>query len=125
MKKILGLDLGTNSIGWSLVEIDEENQSGKILGIGSRIVPMDTDLLNNLEQGNSISKTANRSQARGARRLKQRYKLRRKRLIDVLKILNWLPQDFKAGSVLPYSKEILNELKSVFKGEEISQDWTI
>ena len=74
MRKILGLDLGTNSIGWSLVEIDEENQLGKILGIGSRIVPMDTDLLNNLEQGNSISKTANRRQARGARRLKQRYK---------------------------------------------------
>ena len=125
MKKVLGLDLGTNSIGWSLVEIDEENQSGKILGIGSRIVPMDTDLLNNLEQGNSISKTANRGQARGARRLKQRYKLRRKRLIDVLKVLNWLPQDFKVGSILPYSKEILNELKAVFKGEEISQDWAI
>lgn len=125
MKKILGLDLGTNSIGWSLVEIDEENQSGKILGIGSRIVPMDTDLLNNLEQGNSISKTANRRQARGARRLKQRYKLRRKRLIDVLKVLNWLPQDFKVGSILPYSKDVLAELKNVFKGEEISQDWAI
>ena len=125
MKKILGLDLGTNSIGWSLVEIDEENQSGKILGIGSRIVPMDTDLLNNLEQGNSISKTANRRQARGARRLKQRYKLRRKRLIDVLKVLNWLPQDFKVGSILPYSKEILAELKEIFNGDEISQDWAI
>ena len=26
MKKILGLDLGTNSIGWSLIERDFENK---------------------------------------------------------------------------------------------------
>ncbi len=25
MKKILGLDLGTNSIGWALIEVDENN----------------------------------------------------------------------------------------------------
>lgn len=33
MKKILGLDLGTNSIGWALVDNDEK----KILGMGSRM----------------------------------------------------------------------------------------
>jgi CRISPR/Cas system Type II protein with McrA/HNH and RuvC-like nuclease domain len=33
MAKILGLDLGTNSIGWALID-DVQN---KILGIGSRI----------------------------------------------------------------------------------------
>jgi CRISPR-associated endonuclease Csn1 len=32
MAKILGLDLGTNSIGWALID-DVQN---KILGIGSR-----------------------------------------------------------------------------------------
>ena len=37
MKKILGLDLGTNSIGWALVKIDHENKIVKILGLGSRI----------------------------------------------------------------------------------------
>ena len=36
MAKILGLDLGTNSIGWALID-DKQN---KILGIGSRIFPM-------------------------------------------------------------------------------------
>jgi CRISPR-associated endonuclease Csn1 len=36
MKKILGLDLGTNSIGWALIDADEKN----ILGMGSRIIPM-------------------------------------------------------------------------------------
>ena len=33
MAKILGLDLGTNSIGWALVD----DVQHKILGIGSRI----------------------------------------------------------------------------------------
>ena len=36
MARILGLDVGTNSIGWALID-DAQN---KILGIGSRIFPM-------------------------------------------------------------------------------------
>jgi CRISPR-associated endonuclease Csn1 len=36
-KKILGLDIGTNSIGWALINKDEE----KVLGMGSRIIPME------------------------------------------------------------------------------------
>jgi CRISPR-associated endonuclease Csn1 len=41
MSKILGLDLGTNSIGWALID-DVQN---KILGIGSRIFPMGVENL--------------------------------------------------------------------------------
>ena len=43
MKKILGLDLGTNSIGWALVEKRENTneKTDKTLGMGSRIIPMD------------------------------------------------------------------------------------
>ena len=40
MKKVLGLDIGTNSIGWAFIENDITEQTGKIIGIGSRIVPM-------------------------------------------------------------------------------------
>ena len=36
MKRILGLDLGTNSIGWALVDSEER----KTLGMGSRIIPL-------------------------------------------------------------------------------------
>ena len=36
MKRILGLDLGTNSIGWALVQQNFENEQGQILGMGSR-----------------------------------------------------------------------------------------
>jgi len=38
-KKILGLDLGVGSVGWALIET-EDNQPKRILGIGSRIVPI-------------------------------------------------------------------------------------
>ena len=46
MKHILGLDLGTNSIGWAVINaIKEENtQKEQLIGIntaGSRIIPMD------------------------------------------------------------------------------------
>ena len=93
MKKILGLDIGTNSIGWSLIERDEEKEAGKILGIGCRIIPTDVELLSNYETGLAASKNANRRQARGARRLKQRYKIRRERLIETLKLLGWVSSD--------------------------------
>ncbi len=35
-KTILGLDLGTNSIGWALVKQDFDNKKGEILGMGYR-----------------------------------------------------------------------------------------
>ena len=38
---ILGLDLGTNSIGWALILIDEKKQI-RIIALGSRIIPMDS-----------------------------------------------------------------------------------
>ena len=54
MKKILGLDLGTNSIGWSLIEQDFEKKQGKILGLGSRIIPMTQDVLDTFSGGKPL-----------------------------------------------------------------------
>ncbi|MDR2562505.1 MAG: hypothetical protein LBC98_01020, partial [Prevotellaceae bacterium] len=51
MKKILGLDLGTNSIGWALIDLDFETKDGKIWGMGSRIIPMSQDILGNFDAG--------------------------------------------------------------------------
>ena len=41
MKKILGLDLGSASIGWAVIIEDETNRTSqsRILGLGSRIIP--------------------------------------------------------------------------------------
>lgn len=125
MKKILGLDIGTNSIGWSVIERDMENETGRILGLGCRIIPTDTELLSKYETGQAASKSAVRRQARGARRLKQRYKLRRDRLIKSLQLLGWLPPVFQPGHSIPVSAETLMEMKTAFGTHEISDDWVV
>lgn len=94
MKKILGLDLGTNSIGWALVEHNFEEKQGKILGMGSRIIPMSQDILGEFDKGNSISQTASRTGFRSIRRLRERHLLRRERLHRVLNIMDFLPEHY-------------------------------
>ena len=89
MKKILGLDLGTNSIGWALIQQDFENKQGEILGMGSRIIPMTQDIKDEFGKGNSVSQTAERTGYRGVRRLRERYLLRRERLHRVLNIIKF------------------------------------
>jgi Uncharacterized protein conserved in bacteria len=123
--KILGLDLGTNSIGWSLIERDTDLETGRILGLGCRIIPTDSELLSKYETGQAASKNAGRRQTRGARRLKQRYKLRRERLIKSLIALGWLPENFQPGHSLPVSEQSLTEMKQLFGTQEISDDWVV
>lgn len=98
MKKILGLDLGTNSIGWAVVnEAETEDDKKELVGIecaGSRIIPMDSSIIGNFESGNSVSQTAERTQLRGNRRLRERCILRRERLLRVLNLLGFLPEHF-------------------------------
>ena len=93
-KNILGLDLGTNSIGWALIKQDFENKQGEILGMGSRIIPMSQDILGDFGKGNSVSQTAERTKYRSVRRLRERFLLRRERLHRVLNLLNFLPQHY-------------------------------
>lgn len=94
MKKILGLDLGTNSIGWALIEQDFDNKQGEIIGMGSRIIPMGQDIKDEFGKGNSISQTADRTNFRGIRRIRERYLLRRERLHRVLNVLGFLPKHY-------------------------------
>ena len=92
MAKILGLDLGTNSVGWAIVD-DLQN---KILGIGSRIFPMG---VTNLGDGdNEMSKNASRTGARGVRRQFFRRRLRKQILLKALSKNKMCPlseEDFK------------------------------
>ena len=95
-KIILGLDLGTNSIGWALVEIDHENKIVKILGLGSRILTMDAAEIAKFESGAKLESTASKRTAqRSPRKLNERYLLRRDRLHCVLNLLNALPEHYK------------------------------
>lgn len=86
MKKILGLDLGTNSIGWAVVnEGEKENEKSSIVKLGVRVNPLTVDELTNFEKGKSITTNADRTLKRSMRRNLQRYKLRRENLIEALK----------------------------------------
>jgi CRISPR-associated endonuclease Csn1 len=93
-KKILGLDLGTNSIGWALIDQDQENSKGEILGLGSRIIPMSQDIIGKFAEGSKISQTAERTGFRSIRRLRERALLRRERLHRILNLMGFLPKHF-------------------------------
>ncbi|WP_276502655.1 type II CRISPR RNA-guided endonuclease Cas9 [Terrimonas pollutisoli] len=93
-KKILGLDLGTNSIGWALIKLDSENKDGKIINLGSRIIPLGAEV-SNFEQGNPQTKNADRRMARSIRRMGKRYKARRNKLLYILYQTGLLPDQFQ------------------------------
>lgn len=129
MKKILGLDLGTNSIGWAVVNANEETiENGRkklkpieISAAGSRIIPMSQDILGDFDKGNSISQTAERTRLRMMRRLRERYLLRRERLLRTLKIMEFLPKHF-ATQIDKYGKFINdNEPKLSWRKNELGK----
>lgn len=85
MKTILGLDLGTSSIGWALVkEAENTNEKSSIVRLGVRITPLTTDEKNNFEKGAAITTSAERTLKRSIRRNLQRFKLRRSALKEIL-----------------------------------------
>lgn len=85
MKKILGLDLGTTSIGWALVnEKENDNEKSEIIRLGVRVNPLTVDEKTNFEKGKSITTNADRRMKRSMHRNLQRYKLRRKNLVECL-----------------------------------------
>lgn len=118
MKRILGLDLGTNSIGWAvLLAVESEENIFHLQGIegaGSRIIPMDASMLGDFDRGNSISQTAERTRLRGIRRLLERCLLRRERLHRVLEILGFLPSHYSLS---------LNRYGQIKDGEEPKLAW--
>ncbi len=94
MKKVLGLDIGTTSIGWAFVnEAESEDEKSSIVKLGVRIVPITTDEENDFQKGKSISMNADRTLKRGARRNLDRYQMRREALINILKENNIIQDD--------------------------------
>lgn len=121
MTKILGLDLGTNSIGWAIVDKDAQ----KIIDSGVRIF---TEGVNKDTLGkgdNEVTKNAERRQHRQARRGNFRKRLRKIKLLQLLIDLqmcpltkdelnqwkNWNPKKKTSGKVFPDSAEFVNWLK--------------
>ena len=85
MKRILGLDLGSSSIGWAIIEeyskeiLTEESTpiKDKIVAIGSRIIPLSTDESTQFSKGQAITKNAERTSKRTQRKGYDRYQQRR------------------------------------------------
>ncbi len=89
-KFILGLDIGTNSIGWVLFK------DNKIFDKGVIIFPIGTNVDKN---GIESTKNMERGNYRRASRTNFRYKLRRKGLKKFLTSLNMLPTCFNTFEV--------------------------
>lgn len=111
MTKILGLDLGTNSIGWAVVE-KEENDKFKLLEKGVHIFQEGVKI----EKGIEGSKAEERTKYRSARRLKFRRKLRKLNTLKVLSKYNLCPS---------LSDEELNtwRFKKIYPGNEKFRNW--
>lgn len=119
MKKILGLDLGSASIGWAVIseEVNKNEKSEtKILGMGCRIIPYEGTEGKEFEKGTGESRNAVRTKARTARKMYDRYQLRRKNLVSILARLNMMPTEKEKQ----LNKMELWELRSKAVNQKIS-----
>lgn len=89
MSKILGLDLGTNSIGWAVVEKEKGENEHKLLDKGVRIFSEGVNL--EPKTNSESSKAAQRTGYRSGRKLKYKRKLRKLELLKVLSDNNFCP----------------------------------
>ncbi len=86
---VLGLDLGTNSIGWALMERNEENNPVGIIDCGVRIFQ------EAVEAKTRTPKNVKRREARAARRLTQRRTMRKRTLKNALIRIELLPDNME------------------------------
>lgn len=115
MTKVLGLDLGTNSIGWAVVEKDEQ----KIWDAGVRIFPEGVEAKTIGQGDKEKSQNATRREKRQMRRQFYRKRLRKIKLLETLieqgmcplemselkKWKNWDKQEKTEGRKFPTSVE--------------------
>lgn len=111
--KILGLDLGTSSIGWSLVEETEHTRN--IIAMGSRVIPLSTEDKDEFSSGNTISKNQKRTTKRTQRKGYDRYQLRRSSLQKELEKAGMLPDD----TLMKLDALVLWELRAKAVSEKI------
>lgn len=114
MAKILGLDLGTNSIGWAVVDT-ENNTEFSLVDKGVRIFQEGVKI----EKGIEGSKAAERTAFRSARRIKYRRKLRKIQLLSILSEYGYCPvlsknelENWRYRKIYPNNLPFLNWQKT-------------
>lgn len=99
---VLGLDLGTTSIGWALIEIDDNNNPVSILGMGSRIIPYSDDTTAaDFSKGRGESPCAERTRCRQMRRNLDRFQLHREQLKKLLVEIGMIDSHFRLSPASP------------------------
>lgn len=105
MRKILGLDLGTTSIGWAFVnEAENASEQSSIIRLGVRLISLENFTQSNgkdikmkkeeaFSKGIGISTRAARRSARTARVNGRRYKQRREELKRLMREAGWISSD--------------------------------
>lgn len=99
-KTVLGLDLGSNSLGWALLG-ETNSQVSSIIDLGSRI------FIKAVEEKVPTPKNVKRRDMRLGRRVLQRRSRRKQRMLNYLVSLNLLPRELQANT---QPEIILNEL---------------
>lgn len=120
-KYTLGLDLGSSSLGWALVELDASDHPLHVLNAGARIfdpgvVGGDTQI----EQGKDHSKASERRFARQQRKQTYRRALRQKKLFRLLQDAGLLPtgEQNTSEAFSEQRHKILNDLD-----KELASRW--
>ncbi len=90
---ILGLDIGTNSVGWALIDTDSDGNPCGLNAAGARC--FDAGLDGDVGSGRGEPRNAKRREARQARRQGWRRRRRRKKLIGVLQNHKLLPESIE------------------------------
>jgi CRISPR-associated endonuclease Csn1 len=106
---ILGIDLGSNSLGTALVRADED----LIEFMGVRVFPAGVE--GNLEEGREESRAAKRRQARSARRQTQRRQRRLYKVFHLLQRMGLLP----AGNRAEVLERLQCELRQRYPGTAV------
>lgn len=110
MERILGIDTGTNSLGWAIV--DKNENVYHLIAKGSNIFSEGVKI----EKGIESSKAAERTGYRSVRKHYWRRKIRKIRLLTILSENNLCP---------PIRKELLRlwRLKKVYPTEDTFMEW--
>lgn len=121
MKKVLGLDLGTTSVGWAFVnQAENENEESSIIKAGVRVNPLSTDEKDAFEKGKAVTTNSDRRLKRSMRRNTQRYKQRRDNLIKIFKEQGWINDETILAENGNFSTFETYKLRSMAATEEVS-----
>lgn len=110
MERILGIDTGTNSLGWAI--IDKENGVTNLVAKGTNIFSEGVKI----EKGIESSKAAERTEHRSVRKHYWRRKIRKIRLLTILSENHLCPP-------LNHSSLRAWRLKKIYPNDELFMEW--